>query len=126
MTTTDLVKEWLANEGYKSTIDEDGDIQFRYQGAWMYTALDKDDPLYLKIIMPQIYELQDDRIKVLETLNDLNARIKAMKGFIVENNVHLCIEMYIDSSPEIEDFFERCLDILVLSARIFHENLRGE
>ena len=31
MITSELVKDWLSNEGYKYEVDEDGDIRFKYQ-----------------------------------------------------------------------------------------------
>lgn len=123
--TAELVKNWLAAEGFKCTIDADGDAQFKYQGLWMLATMDSDDPLYLKILLPRIYEIDNDREKVMEILNGMNTRIKCMKGFIAENSVHLCIEMYVDSSPEVEDFLERCLEILVLSRSHFIDQLRN-
>lgn len=125
MTTADLVKDWLASEGYKYTIDNDGDLQFKYQGLPMWVMVDQNDPLFLRVIMPNVYQLENNRAKVLEILNGLNANIKAVKGFLVDENVWLSIEMYIDSSPEVEDFIERCLDILLAGFRKFAEELRG-
>ena len=124
MKTTDLVKDWLASEGYKYTTSDEGELIFKYQGYGMVVMADENDPLFLRIIMPNIYEVQNDEVNVLRALNTINAGIKTVKGFIVQDNVWLSIEMYIDSSPEMEDFLERCLDILVASGGKFAEELR--
>jgi len=121
--TAELVKDWLASEGFRYQIDDDGDVQFKFQGYGMWATVDKNDPLFLRIILPNIYELNGDRGKVLEALNALNAEIKAVKGYLVRENVWVSLEMYVDSSPEVEDFIERCLNILIAAGRKFHEEL---
>lgn len=125
MKTTDLVKDWLASEGYKYNIDSDGDLIFMYQGFGMWVRADENDPLFLSIVMPNIYEVDNDYDKVQRALNQLNSSIKTVKGFVVNDNVWLAIEMYIDSSPEMDDFLERCLDILIAGGRKFAEELRN-
>lgn len=45
---------------------------------------------------------------VLEILNRINLE-KKRKGFLVKNSVWLVIEMYIDSTPVIANFFETLL-----------------
>ena len=126
MQTTELVKTWLSNEGFRYEIDEDGDLKFRYQGANLWVMQDPNDALFLRIAMPYIYEVDNDRAKVLEAINSVNAEMKVVKGFVLENGgVWLSIEMYIDSSPDIEDFIERCLDILLTGQRRFYDRYRN-
>ena len=126
MTAVDLVKNWLAEEGFKGFFDEDGDLQFKYQGFNFLVTRDNDDPLFLRVIMPKIYEIDIDLMEVYKALNDINAGYKAVKGYIVGNYVWLSIEMYVDSSPEIVDFFERCLDILIVASKKFYENIQQQ
>lgn len=125
MTTAELAKSWLHEQGYKCNLDEDGDAIFKYEGANMLVTVDKDDPLFFKIMMPSIYEVENNRDRVLETINIINTKIKVVKAILIGNNVHLFIEMFVDTTPEIDDFFERCCDILIASRRIFIEELRG-
>ena len=126
MKTTELVKTWLSNEGFRYEIDEDGDLKFRYQGANLWVMQDPNDALFLRIAMPYIYEVDNDRAKVLEAINGVNAEMKVVKGFVLENGgVWLSKEMYIDSSPDIEDFLERCLDILLAGQRRFYDKYRS-
>lgn len=63
--------------------------------------------------MPGIYQIDGDRMKVLEAINTICRNIKAIKAFLVEDHLWLAIEMFIDSTPDIDDFIERCLDILM-------------
>ena len=123
MTTAELAKNWLQSQGFRCNLDEDGDAVFKYQGANMFVSVDEDDPLFMKLVMPHIYEVEGNLEQVLKAANAVNSRIKAVKCIVIENNVHLVIEMFVDSTPEMDDFFERCCDILIASRRIFIEEL---
>ena len=46
-----------------------------------------------------------------------------IKALLVQNRVHLVIEMFVDTTPEVDDFFERCCDILIAGRRAFAEAL---
>ena len=113
MAKIDLVKNWLSSEGYKYEVDSDGDIRFRYQGVNLFFTADESDPLFFRIIMPNIYELKGDRVKVLEAINSTCAERKVLKAFVVNDRLWLAIEILIDTTPDIEDFCERCCDMLV-------------
>ena len=123
MTTAELAKSWLHEQGFKCNLDEDGDAVFKYQGANMYVSVDKNDPLFFKIVMPGIYEVENNRERVLEAVNSICTNIKVVKAILVSDTVHLLIEMFVDTTPEIDDFFERCCDILIASRRLFIEEL---
>ena len=79
MTTAELAKNWLQEQGFKCNLDQDGDAIFKYEGANMYVSVDKDDPLFLKIVMPSIYEVENNYSKVLEAVNKVCTRIKVIK-----------------------------------------------
>lgn len=119
MTTAELAKSWLNSQGFRCNLDEDGDAFFKYEGANMYVSVDKQDPLFLKIVMPSIYEVENNYVKVLEAVNKVTAQIKVVKALLIQNRVHLVIEMFVDTTPEVDDFFERCCDILIASRREF-------
>lgn len=118
-TKIELIKQWLTNEGYKSEIDSDGDLVFRFQGANLICPASTDDPLYLQIIMPGIYTFNNgERVKVLEAISSLCRERKCVKAFVAGEDLHLSLEMLIDTSPEIDDFFERGCTMLI-QARMF-------
>ena len=112
MTTEELVKQFLSSEGYKYDIDGDGDIHFKYEGVNLYFTVDKDDQSFFRLIMPGIYELENNREKVLEAINTVTRDMKVIKAFLVGDLLWLAVEIFIDSTPELEDFFPRCLRLL--------------
>ena len=115
MATADLVKNFLSTEGYKWEVDSDGDIKFKYEGVTLYFTVSKDDESFFRIIMPGIYQLEGNRVKVLEAINAVARDLKVVKAFLVEDRLWLSIEMFIDSSPEVEDFFPRCMRLMKMA-----------
>lgn len=121
MTTAELAKSWLNSQGFRCNLDDDGDAVFKYQGANMYVSVDKNDPLFLKIVMPGIYDVENDYAKALEAVNKVTTRLKVAKAILVQGHVHLLIEMFVDTTPEVDDFFERCCDILIAARKEFYD-----
>ena len=120
---TNLITEWLSSEGYKHDVDSDGAVLFRYQGKNMICPADDEDPLFLRILMPGIYEIEGDRTKALEAINSVCFDRKVVKAFAYENTVHLSIEILIDTTPDLDDFFERCCDMLVQAQQVFYHHI---
>jgi len=117
MNARQLVENWLKAQGFRCSVDGDGDLNFRYEGIPMYCSNDDNDPMFLRIFMPGIYKVEGDRKKVLEAISTINREIKAVKSFLVEDRLWITLEMFIDSTPDIDDFIERCLDIMVASVK---------
>jgi hypothetical protein len=116
MKAMDLVKEYLADQGYRYEIDSDGDLHFRAEGVNLYCTDSGDDEQYFRIIMPNIYTIENNREKVLEAVNRLSREYKVLKAFVTpQDNLWLSIEMFIDSSPEVEDFFPRCMRLMKMA-----------
>lgn len=114
---TELVKEWLASEGFRHDVDENGNIHFKYQGMNLFFTADEDDDAFFRLLMPNICEVSnaEDRVKLMEVCNEVNSTTKVVKAFIVNDNMWLAIEILIDSTPEVGDFFERCCDTLIVA-----------
>lgn len=125
MATVDLVKNWLSTEGYKYDIDSDGDVHFKYEGVHLYFTVDSNDQSFFRIIMPSIYQVDGNRTKVLEAANSVTRDLKVLKAFLVDDRLWLTIEMFLDASPELEDFFPRCLSLLKQGREMIAQQIFG-
>jgi len=126
MNASNYVENWLKNQGFRSSRDEHGILRFRYQGVDIVCPGDDDDPLFLRLIMPGIYSVNGDREKVLEAISTICCKLKAIKAFLdSDGDLWLSVEMFIDSTPDIDDFIERCLDILVAGRKQCAEEIFG-
>ena len=110
----EIFQEWLRNNGCPFEVKRFG-IAFKHQGRHFIISDNSRDELYLQIIMPAVYKLNDssEKQQVLDTCNELNSSIKCLKAYIVdEDTIWLSTEMYVDHTPELDDFMDRLLDIL--------------
>jgi hypothetical protein len=125
MRTDELVKQFLSNEGYKFDVDSDGDIHFKYEGINLYFTVDNNDQRYFRLIMPNIYQLEGNRTKVLEAINTVSRDLKVIKAYLIEDRLWLAVELFIDSTPELEDFFPRCMGLLKAGREKIAEEIFG-
>lgn len=113
MNASNLLENWLKEQGFRCNRDDNGNLCFRYQGTNLICSTDDEDKQYLQIVMPAIYKVDGNRTKVLEAINTTTREIKALKAYLVDDLLWLDIEMFIGSASHIDDFIERCLDILI-------------
>lgn len=111
MNTEELVKQYLSTEGYRYEVRED-DIHFKYEGLNLFFTIDKQDQSFFRLIMPAIYKLEGNRTKVLEAINTVARDLKVLKAFLVDDYLWLSVEIFIDTTPELDDFFPRCMGLL--------------
>jgi hypothetical protein len=110
----EIFQEWLRNNGYHFEVQPFG-IDFKYQGGHFIIFDNSGDELYLHIVMPAVYKLNDssEKLHVLEACNELTKSVKCLKAFFAdEDTIWLSTEIFIDRTPELDDFMERLLDIL--------------
>lgn len=125
MATVDLVKNWLSTEGYRYDVDSDGDVHFKFEGVNLYFTVDQRDQAFFRLIMPAIYKVDGDRVRVLEAASTVSCNLKVLKAFLVEDHLWLAIEMFLDTSPEIEDFFPRCLSLMKTGREMIAKEIFG-
>ena len=124
----EIYKNWLSENGVKYE-EKDYGITFKYQGGYFIIGNNDKDAQYFNIVMPGIYDFADhpevERVKVLEALNKINADYKVVKAVCDDEDCWLTTEIFIDSTPDVEDYFERLLNILHQSRMEFFQILRN-
>ncbi len=124
----DIYKNWLSENGVKYE-EKDYGLTFKYQGGYFIIGNNSKDSQYFNIVMPGIFDFGDNpdvpRIKVLEALNKINADSKVVKAVCDQEDCWLTTEIFIDSTPDVEDYFERLLNILHQSRMEFFQILRN-
>ncbi len=109
-----IYKNWLNSQGLSFHETSFG-LLFSYQGGGFIIANNKNDKDYLQLIMPNIYTVDSiSKQTALKVANNLNRDIKGLKVIINDDNsVWLTIEQFLDETPEVEDFMDRLLAILL-------------
>ncbi|WP_250631038.1 hypothetical protein [Rhodoflexus caldus] len=121
-----LCMDYLRSEGYVPRLDEEGDVVFKFEGKFFVVTTDDNDPQFLRVVMPNFWEIESEQEKrlALEVANQVNERIKVSKVVVKRNNhVWAMAEQFIDSSPDLEDFFKRTIRVLKAAADDFAQRM---
>lgn len=107
--------------------EEDFGIFFRYQLLNFLVFTDDEDPLYLRVVLPGIMDVDhNNREDVLEACNRVTVDVKVAKCFISDNNdVWIACEQLLDQDPKYEDIIPRTLRILMGSQQAFFEAINA-
>ncbi|ADN02580.1 hypothetical protein [Spirochaeta thermophila] len=109
-----LYLEFLDDLGTRPRIDEDGDVEFHYDGGIYYIIVDEEDPEYFSIIYPNFWEIEseDEYQQVLVAADYVTALSKVAKVYIVDDNVWATVEMILPSPEDFAQVFDRAMGLL--------------
>lgn len=120
-----MIFNYLKDEGFVPSYDEDKDIRFKYQMRNFIVSNYADDKQFLQIMMPYIFDVTaENRRAALEACNKINADKKIVKAVVMNDAVFLSTEILLDSTPEPKAFVMRMLDMLLGSQQTFYNTLR--
>lgn len=125
MKTSELLMDYLKKQGLCPERDNDNDIIFKYQmRTFIYFNNDDEDDLFFRLSMPGIYDVTDDnRFAVLEAINEVNKMVKVVKLIIPRDDVWVNTEILLDTTPVMDDFVPRLLNILMGAQKEFYEQI---
>ena len=55
----ELYMDFLSGEGYRPTIDNDGDVVFKVEGGLYYIDVDADDAVYFRVVYPNFWSIEN-------------------------------------------------------------------
>lgn len=113
----------LADEGFRPSIDEDGDVEFRYEGGFYGILIDPRDEAYVRVVFPNFWpiESRDESERVTRACVYATGKTKVAKVYTVRENVWAAIEIF---CPDVEAFravFPRCMGALRASVHNFRD-----
>lgn len=122
MKTSELLFNYLKEEGLVPRYNENGNIAFKYQMRNFLFFVDDNDSAFFNLTLPCIYDVTDDnRMAVFEAMNQVNESTKVVKLTIANDSVWCATEIMMDSTPEMEDLVPRLLNILLTSREKFYK-----
>ena len=94
--------------------EESGISTFKYKEYTYLFANDNSDPYYMRLILPNVADTNDEKIKgkINDIINKYNYNFKATKIILVENRIWISIEQFIYSKENINKLFLRIIQIL--------------
>lgn len=109
-----LYSDYLAEEGYKPSIDDDGDVRFKREGDVYFIAVSEKDPEFFTVVLPNIWPIESEaeRAKVLAAADASNSNSKVAKAYTVKDNVWVGIEFFVARPEDFKPVFKRAMSAL--------------
>ena len=115
-------KQYLGTKGLTPTTEEEEQITFLLDGLYYLFVYEISDPYYFRIILPNIFKIENEKSKYDSLVNDLNQRYKVAKATISNDGmVWVATEQFVYSHEGIDLLFERCLAALKGVIEYFRE-----
>lgn len=106
-------KQYLETKGIKPTTEVEGQITFLSNSLYYLFVYDSTDPNYFRIILPNVFKVEDNKDKYDILVNELNQRFKVAKTYITsEGMIWIAADQFIYSREGIDLMFERCIALL--------------
>lgn len=78
------------------------------------------------IAIPNIFEVNpDNRMEVLELVNNIGARLKYIKAVAMNEGMWLFYEYYLNTEENLEELIEHMVRVLQMSLYFFYQQLEG-
>lgn len=125
-TATAFLLQHLQAEGYQASTDSDGDIVFRFEGMGYVLCFDADDAAFGKLLLPNVWPIESpgEQQRVLAALDEVNRRIKLVKGHVLRGQVWFCIEMLLEQRHWAH-FLARATRSMAHAASLFANEMRA-
>ena len=115
----------LEKMGYKPEIDNDGDIQLRYQMKTIFVLIGDEDEQYISVMLPQFHEIADgEETLVLAVCNKMTRELKLAKIYVDQTfkNVSATCEFFYSNEEALEQCLALSLELLGVVRSVFRKN----
>jgi hypothetical protein len=121
----ELFSDFLTQEGYRPSIDEDGDILFKSEGKTLCLSFDEQDEQFVRLYMPNFWGIDDEeeRRLVEQACLETTKSMKVAKVFPIEDSVWTAVELFQYPIHALTELLPRWIALLHGSVRCFRSNM---
>lgn len=123
MDKTQVFLEYLAEEGFRATLDEDGDIRFKFEGSSYYLIVSETDEMYFQIFRNGFWRIEsaEEFQRALLHANDITRDTKVAKIYINSEQTYVngSVELFYSDIEEFKPCFMRALNVLQMAVSSF-------
>ena len=115
-----------AREGYRYTVDEDGDLSIRREGRWLVLFASDDDSQHFRLSIPAFWECESEAEAnlALELVNEIDKEYKVVRFVLKDGWVWASVKMYLEPMSAFAATFDRCADLLCETTAEFRRRMR--
>ena len=115
-------KQYLKTKDITPTTEIEEQITFQFDGLYYLFVYEKSDPNYFRLILPNIFKIEDNEERYSQLVNELNLKFKVAKTYINQDGmIWVAADQFIYSREGIDLMFERCLTLLKIFIEYFRE-----
>jgi len=122
-----MYTNFLIEEGYKPSIDSDGDVVFKVEGKTFWIDIDEKDLESFRIVFSNFWEIESlaEKLKVYEVMNYINRTTKVAKVFMSpkEDDVSMDANIFVNKPEDFKYHFSRMLDLLFYEIIEFRDKM---
>lgn len=122
------VLDFLAEEGFRPKLDEDGDVYFKYEGATYVVIAGHGDATILTVLLPYFWPLEDaaERTRALEAAMNAQKSVRIGRVTVLDENVSASINAYLPDEQSFRAVLLRSIDGLHYLAKAFRDHMRAQ
>jgi hypothetical protein len=125
-----MYMDYLRGEGYVPSIDDDGDVRFRYEGGTYYIIVQEGDLEYFRILYPNFWEIESEEelLKAHSVISYVNRTTKVAKIFLNrdEDDVSIAGETLLDAPEDFRNFIKRVLNAIGTARADFRNRMNSD
>jgi len=120
--------DFLAHDGFRPSINSDGEIMFHFEGRICYLQTTADDAEYMRIIIVNFRPIADadDLARVNAAAQDATAGTKVVKIFTLDGDTWCVSEFLLPEPERFVDVFPRTLSAMRAALRAFDKSLAAK
>lgn len=115
-------KKYLETKGVTPTAEVEEQLIFNLDGLSYIFVYETSDTNYFRIILPNIFKIEDEKSRYDALVNDVNQIYKVAKATISnESMIWISVEQFVYSHEGMDLLFERCFASLKGVIEYFRE-----
>ena len=122
------VLDFLAEEGFRPKLDDDGDVVFKYEGGTYFVIAGHGDATVLTVLLPYFWPLEDaaERTRAMEAAMHAQKSVQIGRVTVLDENVSARINAYLPDEQSFRAVLLRSIDGLHYLARVFRDHMRAQ
>ena len=125
---TRLYSDYLTQQGYRPTVDSDGDVVFKEEGRIYYIDIDTSDNEYFRLVFPNFWEISgsDELAKAICAANEATRSTKVAKVYVRGDGkeTSASIEMFFSNPDQFKAVFTRSMSALKTAVKHFVDEMK--
>jgi hypothetical protein len=124
-----IYADYLRSEGFDPSVDNDGDIFFKYQGGNYYIYVYEQDAQYFRLVCPNIWKIESlqERSDAALAASKVNSSWKLVKVYVADwDDVMVSADILVKDPSDFTGFFYRMLEVLNDARNDFWNRMRRQ